>query len=211
LDQAKTVIENKKTKDTPTVINAVFNHPSLPPQEKTLNRIFDETSTVIGAGTETTGNTLAILTFYIINNPTINETLKTELNNAAEQYKIPSSSMLDCRVVGSLLYLRCVIIESLRIASGVCGRMPRRNMGATMSYTDPATEKIYIFPPGTTMSMSIRDIHLNESIFKDAHEFKPERWLTKDDEERANLEKYLVPFGKGARKCIGLELAKQEV
>jgi cytochrome P450 len=205
------VVNNQKTKTTPTVISAVFNHPSLPQQERTFTRIFHETATVIGAGTETTGNTLAILTFYVINNPTIIKTLKGELNNAAKKHDIPSSSMLDCRVVESLPYLRSVMNESLRIASGVCGRLPRRNVGATMSYTDPATKKIYIFPPGTTMSMSIRDIHFNESIFKDAHEFKPERWLTKDDEERAHLEKHLVPFGKGVRQCVGLELAKQEV
>jgi cytochrome P450 len=211
LAQARAVVENQKTKATPTVINAIFNHPSLPPQEKTLTRIFDETVTVIGAGTETTGNTLAILTFYVINNPEITETLKAELNNAAKQHGIPLESMLDCRVVESLPYLRGVMNESLRIASGVCGRLPRRNMGATMSYTDPSTKKTYVFPPGTTMSMSIRDIHFNDSIFEKAHEFRPERWLTKDSDERANLEKHLVPFGKGVRQCVGLELAKQEV
>ncbi|KAF2703545.1 putative cytochrome P450 [Pleomassaria siparia CBS 279.74] len=209
-DQAKTVVDNQKTKTTPTVINAIFNHPSLPPQEKTITRIFDETTTVIGAGTETTGNTLANLTFYVINNPTINSTLKAELNAAAEQHNITPGSMLPCSVVGTLPYLQAIMKESLRIASGVCGRMPRRNMAATMSYTAPSGET-YVFPPGTIMSMSIRDIHFNESIFKEPNEFNPDRWLTKDAEELAILEKHLVPFGKGVRQCIGLELAKQEI
>jgi len=204
------VVENQRTKATPTVINAIFEHPSLPLQEKTLSRIFDETVTVIGAGTETTGNTLAILTFYVINNPNINAALKAELKNAATKHNISLESMLDCRIVESLPYLQATMKEALRVASGICGRLPRRNMSAATTYTAPSGET-YVFPPGTTMSMSIRDIHFNESIFKDAHDFRPERWFNNDPTELAVLEKHLVPFGKGVRACLGLELAKQEV
>ena len=68
--------------------------------------------------------------------------------------------------------------------------------------------KSYIIPAGTAVSMSIGDVLYDELVFPDAHHFKPERWL--GDEKRA-LEKYLVPFGKGQRSCVGMNLALAEL
>lgn len=204
------MLENSKTKETPTVINAIFEHPSLPPQEKTPSRIFDETVTVIGAGTETTGSTLSTLVYYVISTPTIYQTLKNELNKAADAHGISRDDYLTFKVVESLPYLQATMKEALRVASAVCGRLPRRNPEAAMTYTAPSGQK-YVFPPGTTVSMSIRDIHFNDTIFRDPYTFKPSRWLEGSATEIARLEKHLVAFGKGVRQCIGLELAKQEM
>lgn len=203
-------MENATTKETPTVINAVFDHPSLPPSEKTVSRIFDETVTVIGAGTETLGNTLSILTFYVISNPPVYQTMKAELKKAAAEHNVSPDSLLDCHIVESLPYLQAVMKESLRYSSSVVGRLPRRNPTASMTYTTP-TGKTYVLPPGTVASMSVRDIHFNADIFKDRYEFKPERWLVEDPAELARLDKHMVAFGKGVRACLGLELAKQEI
>ena len=52
-------------------------------------------------------------------------------------------------------------------------------------------------------------MHQNESIFPKPLEFIPERWL--DRAERIRLEKYLVPFSKGSRQCLGINLAKAEI
>ncbi|PSN66557.1 cytochrome P450 [Corynespora cassiicola Philippines] len=210
MDQAKAVVMNAKTKETKTVINAIFDHPSLPDREKTISRIFDETVTVIAAGTETVGNTLSNLTYHVIANPKIYDTLKAELNEAAAKHQVSDEQSLVCRIAEQLPYLAAVIKESLRISSAVCGRLPRRNPVGVISYK-ASSGKEYTMPPGTAVSMSIRDIHLNEKIFKDPHDFNPERWLTKDYEELAQLEKHLIAFGKGVRACLGLELAKQEM
>ena len=55
-------------------------------------------------------------------------------------------------------------------------------------------------------------MHDNPSIFPSPHTFTPERWLnepTTPNGER--LDRYLVPFGKGARQCVGMELARAEI
>ena len=59
--------------------------------------------------------------------------------------------------------------------------------------------------------------HINPAIFPAPEEFRPERWL-KDEETTpkgsgaaGNLEKYLLPWGKGTRICLGMNLAYAEL
>lgn len=45
-------------------------------------------------------------------------------------------------------------------------------------------------------------LHNNSSIFPDPFSFNPDRWLGKSG---ANLSKYLVPFSRGSRQCVGMK------
>ncbi len=154
----------------------------------------------MGAGTETTGNTLSLTTFYLLLDPAKAQRLKKELSTV----RVDNTNLLNYQQLKNLPYLVAVISEGLRIASGVSGRLPRINPKAKMAY------KSFNIPPGTSISMSIRDIHFNESLFPNAHEFRPERWLVPPHEKRA-IERYLVPFSKGPRSCVGINLAQAEL
>ena len=44
----------------------------------------------------------------------------------------------------------------------------------------------------------------NEDIFPDPWTFKPERWLRPEGKE---TQKFQLAFGKGHRKCLGINLA----
>lgn len=48
----------------------------LPPQENTYERLWQEASSIVGAGTETTANTLTVIMYYLISDPKIMERLK---------------------------------------------------------------------------------------------------------------------------------------
>ncbi len=50
--------------------------------------------------------------------------------------------------------------------------------------------------------MSISRVLMDPNIFDDPYEFEPERWLG-PPEKQAHLERYFVPFGRGARMCVG--------
>ncbi|KAJ5288397.1 cytochrome P450 [Penicillium antarcticum] len=73
----------------------------------------------------------------------------------------------------------------------------------------------HVIPPGyepslqTPMSTSIYFVHHNPVISPDPHNFNPERWFKASED--FNLRKYLVPFTKGSRKCVGVNLVIMEI
>lgn len=52
-------------------------------------------------------------------------------------------------------------------------------------------------------------IHQDPAAFSDPQEFKPERWLDKNNEQEQR--KAFVPFSIGSRRCIGINLARMEL
>lgn len=179
------------------VLHEVY-HSDLLRSEQSVSRLTQEAQTLVGAGTETTGNTLSMTTFYLLSDWRKAQTLKKELRDFGGN----GDDSMSFQDLQKLPYLAAVISEGLRISSSVSGRLPRVNPTRAMVY------KSYIIPAGTAVSMSIRDIHFDESIFPDANQFKPERWL---GDEKYALEKYLVPFSKGPRGCVGINLALAEL
>lgn len=200
-------------KASPTVLDAIFTSDVIGPEEKTLPRMMAETQAILGAGTETTGNTLSNFVYNVLSNKSILHKLTTELEGAPSTI---SNDLLDYKTLEKLPYLQACIKEALRLGMGVVGRLPRINQTEPMTYTtktsNPESSKTYTFPPGTVLSMSVIDMHLNSDIFPDPRRFRPERWL--DYSSPAHLrqmEKCFVPFGKGMRACLGIELAKEEL
>ncbi|CAD6587386.1 MAG: hypothetical protein ASARMPREDX12_002831 [Alectoria sarmentosa] len=184
-------------KGEPTVLHDINNSNSSL-SERSVSRLIQEAQTLVGAGTETTGNTLSMTTFYLLANPDKAGRLKKELTGLEKDRRQPVSY----QALQKLPFLTAVISEGLRISSSVAGRLPRVSPTAAMEY------KSYLLPAGTAVSMSIRDVHFDESIFPDAHRFKPERWL---GDEKRDLEKFLIPFSKGPRSCVGMNLALAEL
>lgn len=54
------------------------------------------------------------------------------------------------------------------------------------------------------MSTSIYFVHRNPAIFPDPQKFDPDRWI-RAAEKGDPLHRYLVPFTKGSRICIGMK------
>jgi cytochrome P450 len=52
-------------------------------------------------------------------------------------------------------------------------------------------------------------LHENPRVFPEPCEFRPERWLKENAQER--LDRYLAPFSKGTRACLGMNLAHAEL
>lgn len=214
--QAKLVTSGHTSKDYPTVLNTLFTSPSLPPRERTIHRLAGEAVSFMAAGSETTGATLAHLTYHVLSNPPILARLKSELAAAAAKHKVPPGKLLDCHVVESIPYLQALMKETLRYTTPITGRLPRKNPAAATVYTTPPSPstgrtKTYTLPPNTTISSTPRTFHLSPSIFPDPHTFSPERWLTSDAETLTRMNRFFLPFGKGDRICVGMELAKVEI
>ena len=187
-----------KAKDHPIIVWEIAHNDILPPQEKTWERISVEANNVLAAGFETTGSMCAVATFHILSNRDVHQRLQQELDYAIpDAAKIPSHQALE-----KLPYLSAVIKETLRIAVGAYSRLPRVSPNESIVYRD------WVIPPNTAVGMSALFVEHNPIIFPNPDSFLPDRWLK--DDCRA-LERYLIPFGRGSRMCVGINLAYAEL
>lgn len=171
----------------------------LPAHEKRLDRITQDAVMIVGAGTEANGAALSIVTFYLLADPAKSQRLQLELASIA---KSGFSKLLSYQQLVKCRYLGACISEGLRL-SKESNRMPRINR------TAPTIYQQWTIPPGTPISMSLRDVHLDQLVFQNPHHFQPERWL--GENSKKDLRRFLVPFGKGTRSCLGMHLALAEL
>ncbi|KAK0458615.1 cytochrome P450 [Desarmillaria tabescens] len=160
------------------------------PSKKSL---LDEAQNLLFAGTDTTTNAMTVGFFYVLNDPAIHAKLTSEIFAA---WPIRESS-ISYEVLEKLSYLTAVLKEALRMSAGVPISMPR--IVDTPTYIDGVE-----VPAGTAVGVGCTFVLMNEEIFPQPHAFQPERWLQQDSQ---SLEKYLVPFSRGPRSCIGVNLA----
>jgi cytochrome P450 len=187
------------SKDTP-LLEKVLRESNLPESEKSVYRMAAETNVLISAGTETTARTLAIAHYYILSRPEIHSRLLAELRSVmpTSGSPVPSTDELE-----RLPYLVGVVLESLRISDSVPSRLHRVAPDEDLKYGE------IVIPRGTTFGQSNWFIHYDPSYFPEPHLFNPDRWS--DPDERQRLQRYLIPFGRGTRMCIGLNLAYAEI
>ncbi|KAH7381519.1 cytochrome P450 [Pyrenochaeta sp. MPI-SDFR-AT-0127] len=184
-------------KNTHRTIFEELRDSTLPSSEKTVERLMDEGFILVGAGGETTAQTLAVLTFHLLNSPIALEKLTCELRQAIPDAKNPPS----WQKLEQLPYLRATILEAHRVQAVITTRLIRTAPNETLHFRN------YSIPPGTPVSMSTHFMHLDPEFFPEPYKFNPDRWFG----AAQGLEKYVIPFSKGTRACIGLHLASAEL
>ncbi|KAK6497772.1 hypothetical protein TWF481_012174 [Arthrobotrys musiformis] len=152
----------------------------------------------VSAGMDTLGHTLTLATYYLVKNPDVQGKLLSELKTVMKHPKDDVSE----ETLEHLPFLQACLKESLRFSHGAPGPLPRDvpETGATIMGV--------FLPPGTITTTSQYFYHTNPDVFPDPLRFNPERWLVEDTRE---LEKYFMPFSRGTRICIGLNLAWGEL
>ena len=171
----------------------------LPEHDKSLTIHFDTAGLFVTAGLETVAFTIEQAVFHLLTQPPLLAKLQDELTTAIpDANSIPPWTTLE-----SLPYLTAIIQESLRMSVGVMSRLPRKNTREDMRY------KHWIIPKNSYVGMSNRFTNYNADVFPDPFSFSPDRWL--QGEESKRLDKYMVSFSKGSRRCIGIHLAYAEL
>ena len=150
----------------------------------------DELMTLLVAGHETTATALTWALYWIHKVPEVRQQLLAELQTVDPG---------DHGALSRLPYLNAVCCETLRIypvGMLTFPRVPLRRLELGG----------YSLEPGTIVIGSIYLTHRRKEIYPDPDRFRPERFL----ERRFSPYEYL-PFGGGARRCIGMTFAQFEM
>ncbi|KAL9091072.1 MAG: hypothetical protein Q9165_004999 [Trypethelium subeluteriae] len=187
-----------KEENSPNKKRSIFyelrDNPSLLKSEKSEKRLEDDATLLVMAGTESVAVAIATSHFYLMQKPDYVDKVRSEIHDIP-----PDASWTKLE---NLPYLSGVVLEGLRLSFGVSGRLARIAPDEVLHY------KQYTIPQGTPVSSTTVCIHTDESVFPDPWAFQPERWFGRSGTERR---KYLMSFNKGARNCIGINLAYAEI
>ena len=198
-ERVSSIVQDKAVPEQDTIFHTLLQS-DIPEEEKGIKRLSEEAFVLIVAGTESTAQVLTILTYHLLQNPEILSQLRKELDEAMPDLNV----IADWQTLETLTFLSAVVKEGLRIAAIVTLRL------AEIAPDESLVFRSWTIPPRTPVAMSAHSILRDPSIFPDPGKFDPSRWIgAANHGER--LEHFLVPFSKGSRACLGLNLAYAEL
>jgi cytochrome P450 len=153
----------------------------------TNEQLRDEATTLVIAGSETTGNTIAWACYLLAQHPQIQARIQAEAD------LVLAGADADYETVSRLPFTRAVITETLRLYSPIW-ILPRRAL------VDVELDG-YLLPAGSRMFFSPYALNRDARLHRDPDRFDPDRWGA--DYSRSDLRATFFPFGQGIRNCIG--------
>ncbi|CAI5768228.1 steroid 21-hydroxylase [Podarcis lilfordi] len=147
-------------------------------------------------GTETTATLLSWAVAFLVHRPQIQERIHEELMAVVGTSRDPTYSDRE-----HLPFLNATILETLRLRPSAVLALPH------MTIRDTSLSGFSI-PKGTTVITNLYGAHHDESKWHHPLEFRPERFLEEDPSGEA--QRQLIPFGCGARVCLGETLGRME-
>ena len=152
--------------------------------------IRDQLLTLVFAGHETSGIALAWAVNWLARTPPVRDRLLAELSALGDD---PAPGPL-----AAAPYLEAVCHETLRLYP-VVGEVVRL-------LRTPLTVGTWTIPAGVAVSAGIALVHARADLYPAHERFQPERFL-----ERKFAPHVYLPFGGGARRCIGAAFGLYEM
>jgi len=153
----------------------------------TNKQLRDEATTLVIAGSETTGNTIAWACYLLAQHPQIQERLQEEADLVLD------GTDASYETLSRLPFTRAVITEALRLYSPVW-ILPRRAL------VDVELGG-HLLRAGSRIFFSPYALNRDARLHHDPDRFEPDRWAT--DYSRSDMRATFFPFGQGIRNCIG--------
>lgn len=197
-------IESRKRRDIPAGLIEAARTPRLSVASDMLDQL--------SAGHEPSSITLAYLFYELILHQKFQDRLREELLTcfSAEEHDstlgeireaVPSSKTLD-----AFPFLHAVLLETLRLHPAIPGSQPRI-MPSAKPGQSLKLGSYHNVPPNVRVSAQAYSLHRNPSVFANPEDFNPDRWLTKDEDRKAEMMRWFWAFSSGGRMCIGSNLA----
>ena len=153
----------------------------------TNEQLRDEATTLVIAGSETTGNTIAWACYLLARHPRIQDRLQQEVD------LVLAGADPDYETLSALPFTRAVITETLRLYSPVW-ILPRRAL------VDVELGG-HLLRAGSRIFFSPYALNRDPRLHRDPDRFDPDRWAT--DYTKSDMRATFFPFGQGIRNCIG--------
>ncbi|MFB8275961.1 cytochrome P450 [Nocardia colli] len=178
------------------LLSALLAVPEEDSDERGLSdvEIIDQVMTFFGAGTESTANTLTWALYLLAEHPEIERQVHAEVDDVLRGQPPVHADLRRLPV------LNRVLTETLRLyPPGVV---------LTRVVTEDTDLGGYRLPAGTNVFYSPHLFHHRSDLYPHGDRFDPDRWLS-DPAQTVARHNY-VPFGFGARRCIGEQFALTE-
>lgn len=153
---------------------------------------------VFGAGFGTLSSCFEWIFLYLINNPEIQTKIQEEIDEAIGVKPPRFDDRKD------LHYTEAVINEIFRHVSFLPFTIPHCTTKDTILNG-------YFIPQNTCVFINLYQVNHDETLWEDPYLFNPKRFLTENGELNKSLAEKVLIFGMGIRKCLGEEVARNEV
>jgi cytochrome P450 len=156
----------------------------------TDEEVHDQLITLVVAGHETTGTSLAWSIDWLARLPEVRDRLTAEVDALGES---PTPE-----AIAAAPYLDAFCSEALRVHPIV--------PDVSREVVVPFKLGRWTIPVHTAVAVGTALLHSDPELYPEADRFRPERWL----EKKASPFEY-TPFGGGARRCLGAAFAIYEM
>jgi cytochrome P450 len=157
---------------------------------------------LLQAGTDTSSSTIEWAMALMLNNPDVLTKATKEIDNV-----VGMSRLLEERDLAHLPYLRCIIMETLRMYPITPHLTPHQASSDCI-----VADGQFVIPRGTMVLVDIYYMQRDPAVWDDPNKFKPERFsVGQEIGEGGGGKQMMMPFGMGRRKCPGEGLAWRTV
>ncbi|THU78940.1 cytochrome P450 [Dendrothele bispora CBS 962.96] len=182
------------------------------------DEVLGQMSVLMFAAVDTTSSAIARTLHLLVTHPEVQDKLREELLEAQrEDEDIPYDKLV------SLPYLDAICRETLRLFPPAPYLLRHSVQDTMLPLSNPikgldgtSISEVHV-PRNTRILVSIINSNRNPTIWgPDAHEWKPERWLSKLPESLTEARipgvySHLMTFNAGGRSCIGFKFSQLEM
>ncbi|CEG64798.1 hypothetical protein RMATCC62417_01710 [Rhizopus microsporus] len=152
------------------------------------------------AGHESTAHVLSFTLYFLAKNKHVQQKLREEVNRVMGRESVDAAPTLE--ELRQMEYLYAVIKESLRLCS-IFDVLILRDTVEDMYLDDT------FIPKGTRITVDVSAIQRDSKVWSKPDDFIPERFMEGGEAEGHEGMTWL-PFGGGARQCIGMNFSLTE-
>ncbi|KZV98413.1 cytochrome P450 [Exidia glandulosa HHB12029] len=166
--------------------------------------IYEQMITFLIAGHETSSGFLSFTMYHLVKNPDAYAKLRDEVDAV-----LGEEEELRVEHLGRMVYLQAVMRESIRLDPPTVAQSVQPKQDTLITDAANGGKQYQLYKDESVILLNHCSQRDEKVWGEDAEEFKPERML--DGKFEAMPPKAWLPFGNGARACIGRPFAWQEV